>query len=124
MAIAIAASIFICMSCDKDEDVVNPNPVEIALSSITISLDIEKGSLPEEYVGEISKVTVKQYAGEDVFSDIPTLMEMCVVAPMQEKLDEIAEASGCYDFSVTLSAYDVKDSTKIVYTKTLKPTKS
>lgn len=124
MASIVAASIFMCVSCDKNEDIVNPDPVELSLSSITISLDVDKGSLPEEYVGELSKVTFRQYTGEGAFSDIATLVEKCVVAPMQEKIDEIAEKSGCNDFSVTLSAYDVKDSTKIVYTKTLRPTKS
>lgn len=113
MASIVAASTFMCVSCDKNEDILNPDPVELSLSSITISLDIDKGSLPEGFVGELSKVTVRQYTGEDAFSDVATLVEKCVVAPMQEKIDEIAEKSGCYDFSVTLSAYDVKDSTKI-----------
>lgn len=124
MATIVVTSTFICVSCDKNEDVVNSNPIELSLSSITTSLDIDKGSLPEEYVGEFSKVIVRQYSAEGTFSDVTTLMEKCIVAPMQEKIDEIAEKSGCYDFSVTLSAYDVKDSTKVVYTKTLKPTKS
>lgn len=124
MAAIVAASAFTCVSCDKNEDIVDSDPVELSLISITLSLYIDKGSLPEEYVGELSKVTVRHYTGEGAFSDIATLVEKCVVAPMQEKIDEIAEKSGCYDFCVTLSAYDVKDSTKIVYTKTLRPTKS
>lgn len=123
MAIAVAASTFICVSCDKNEDIGNPAPVEISLSSITISLDVDKGFLSDEYVVELSKVTVRQYTGEGAFFDVATLMEKCVVVPMQEKVDEIAEKSGCYDFSITLSAYDVKDPTKVVYTKTLKPAK-
>lgn len=123
MASIVAASTFMCVSCDKNEDIVNPDPVELSLSSITISLDIDKGSLPEEYVGELSKVVVRQYTGEGAFSDIATLMEKCVVAPMQEKIDEIAEKSGCYDFIVTISACDAKDPAKVVYTKALKPTR-
>lgn len=59
MAFIVAASIFMCVSCDKNEEIVNPDPVELSLTSITLSLDIDKGSLPEEYVGELSKVVVR-----------------------------------------------------------------
>lgn len=124
MATIVVTSTFICVSCDKNEEIVNPDPVELSLSSITISLDIDKGSLPEEYVGEFSKVIVRQYTGEGTFSEVTTLMEKCIVAPMQEKIDEIAEKSGCYDFIVTISACDAKDPAKVVYTKALNPTKS
>lgn len=123
-AIVIAASTFTCVSCDKNEDVVDLEPIELSWSSISILLDVDKGSLPDEYVAEIYKVPVRRYADESTYPDIATLVDKCVAVPMQEHLNEIAEKSGCYDFSVTLSAYDVKDSTKIVYTKTLKPTKS
>lgn len=123
MATVVAASTLFCVSCDKDEEIMDPEPIELPLISITLSLDIDKGSLPEEYVSELSTVTVRRYADESGFPDIATLVDKCVAVPMQEKVDEIAETTGCYDFSVTISAYDIKDTTKIVYTKTIKPTK-
>lgn len=122
---AIAAALsFTCVSCDKSDDAENTNSAGITLDAVSITLEIERGSLPAEYVDEISQVTVRQYTGDEGASGIEALIERCIVVPMQEKVNEVAQKSGCYDFSVTLSAYDVKDSTKIVYTKTLRPTKS
>lgn len=124
MATIVAASTLFCVSCDKDEEFVDPEPIEFSLSSINISLDIDEGTLPKEYISELLKVTVRRYADESSFSDIATLVDKCIAVPMQEKVDEIAETSGCYDFSVTISAYDINNPTKIVFRKTIKPAKS
>lgn len=116
---------FACASCSKDDDIIDDVnvPVELTPSSLTLDLAVDKGSLPDEYVKQLFQVTVIRPVDQSSFPDVQTFVEKGIVEPMQEKINEIAAKSGCYDFSVTITAYDINEPTKVVYTTTLKPVK-
>lgn len=121
MAAIAAALTCTCVSCDKDEIEQDIPPVELQLNSLKLDVSIDKGSLPEEYVQELLRVEIRRYADQSLFPDVQSLAEKCIAEPMQEKINDIAAKTGCYDFSVTITAYDIQDPTKAVYTKTLRP---
>lgn len=119
---AIAAALsFTCVSCDKSDNAENTNSAGITLDAVSITLEIERGSLPAEYVDEISQVTARRYTGDEGMSSIETLIEKCIVIPMQEKVDEVAMKSGCYDFSVTITASKGDITGQVLYRKTVVP---
>lgn len=114
---------FTCVSCGTEVIEVNPIPTVLDLSCFIIDLDFDKGSLSEEYYQQIVTQLTKSYKNEDGTTDVKVFMDKYVAAPLQTKLDEIASASGCYDFSVTITVREANDKEKVVYSKTVAPIK-
>lgn len=123
LATIAAASSLCLVSCDDDEATLEPDPIftENTLNMLQLDLTIDKGSLPDEYVKEFNTIDIRRYDNEQGYSDVQTLIDRCVALPMQEKVNEIAARSGCYDFSVTINAYEDKDKSELIYSKTVKP---
>lgn len=112
---------FTLVSCDEEEAEFDPVIEEMPLEYIHYDFVFDLGSLPEEYAKELYTVSFRRYDNEPGYSDVQTLIDRCVAIPMQEKVNEIAARSGCYDFSVTINAYEDKDKSKLIYSKTVKP---
>ena len=123
MLLAALAAVFSLsiVSCDKEELELDPVIEELPLEYIHYDFVFDLGSLPEEYAKELYTVSFRRYDSEPGYSDVQTLIERCVALPMQEKVNEVAAKSGCYDFSVTINAYEDKDKSTLIYSKTVKP---
>lgn len=121
LSIATVAMMIASVSCGDDEIAETPNPVVVDLNTIVVDYAIKRGSLSDEYYQQIVDQLTKRYHNEEGTSDLEEYMEKYVVAPLQAKLNEIARASGCYDFNVAITVCDGNDKEKILYSKTIVP---
>lgn len=117
---------FTFASCDKDEVELpeNPDPAIVNLDVLQVDYEIHKGSLSDEHFQQIADQLTKRYKNEDGITDVEVYMEKYVVGPLQTKLNEIAKAAGCYDFSVTITVYDSCNKGQALYRKTVVPVRA
>lgn len=115
-------------SCKEDEDLESITDPDISISTtvnldvIVISYDIDPGSLTQESQKELIDYLKKPYSiGSDGEKDLSELLHRSLAIPLERKLTEMANAVGCYDFSVNIKAFYSKDPDKIIYTETVAP---
>lgn len=124
LSTALVAVMALSVASCSEESTFEPEPtVTIPHDVIMVDYDVDQGSLSQEYYKQILDQISLLYRNDGKTKDVSEYLDSSIIPPMQEKVNEVAAASGCYDFSVTILAYYEKDPDTYIYKHTIKPQK-